>query len=118
MLSKPGGRVVRRQQRADVDVERQQIANGVRVLGAVQAMQRRRAGIEAPRGRAIERGFERRRERLARRGRRLRRALGRHHAGAQLAHDLLPDLGVAVDGVGIQRVERQAAGLRRARCDR
>ena len=108
----PGRGVVWRQQRADIDVEREQIANGVRVFGAVQTMQRGRAGIESPRRRSIERGFERRGERLARRGRRLRRVLGRHHPGAQLADDLLPDLGVAIDGGGAQRVERQAAGLR------
>ena len=40
-----GRRIVGRQQRADVDVEREQIADGVRVLGAVQPVQRRRAGI-------------------------------------------------------------------------
>ena len=38
-----GRRIVRRQQRADVDVEREQVANGVGVLGAVEPMQRRRA---------------------------------------------------------------------------
>ena len=49
--------VVGRQQRPRVDVEREQIADGVRVFGAVQAMERRPAGIRAGRGRAIESGL-------------------------------------------------------------
>ena len=45
-----GRGVVWRQQRADVDVEREQIANGVRLLGPVQTMQCRSARVEPPRG--------------------------------------------------------------------
>ena len=56
-------RIVWRQHRAHVHVERQQIANGVGVLGAVEPMQRRRARIGVPRRRAIELRLERRRER-------------------------------------------------------
>ena len=45
MLSKPAAESSGGSSAADVDVERQQIADGVGVLGAVQAMQRRRARI-------------------------------------------------------------------------
>ena len=39
MLSKPLRRIVRRQQRRDVDVEIQQVADRIRVFGAVQPME-------------------------------------------------------------------------------
>ena len=59
MLSKPAAESSGGSSAVDVDVERQQIADRVGVLGAVQAMQRRRAGIGAPRRGAIEPRFER-----------------------------------------------------------
>ena len=60
------------QQRRDVHVETEQIADGVGVLGAVQAMERGPAGIGAGRGRGIERPL--RATRPARRARRDRDA--------------------------------------------
>ena len=101
-----GGRIVRRQQRADVDVECEQIANR-------RSRTRRDSGGAAP-ARRIEltcRQHDRARPRaprecLTRRRGRLRRAVRRHHPGAQLAHDFLPHVGVPVD---IERVERSSA---------
>ena len=63
-------RVVGRQQRLDVDVDRQQIADGVGVLGAVQAMERRRVEVRARRVGAIEPRLERGGERVERGARR------------------------------------------------
>ena len=74
----------------------------LRVLGAVQPMQRRRARIGMQRRGAIELRFERRCERVARRRGRLRRGGRRHHPGAQLAHDLFPDVDAAVHLRGIR----------------
>ena len=51
-------RIVGRQKRRDVDLEVQQVANGVRVLGPVQAMQDDGAGIDARRGVAIDLRFQ------------------------------------------------------------
>jgi hypothetical protein len=51
-------RVIGRQHRRDVDVQVEQVANDVGVLGAVQTMQRRDAGIVAFGSGAIERRFE------------------------------------------------------------
>src|SRR5262245_35398210 len=40
------------------------------------------------------------------------RAAGRRHrAGAKLADDLLPDLGIGADMIEIERVERESSGL-------
>ena len=50
---------VARQERGDVDVEREHVADGVVILGAVQAMERfGAAGIRARRRGAVERGLE------------------------------------------------------------
>ena len=75
------------------------------VAEAVQSMQRRRAGVGMERRVPIEPPFQRGDKRLARGGRRLGRALRRHQAGAQLAHDLFPLLEVAVDGSRIHPLE-------------
>ena len=53
---------VARQQIGDVDGDAQQIANRVRVLGAVQAMQDVAARVVLLRGRGVEAGDERRPE--------------------------------------------------------
>ena len=62
-------RVVRRQQRRGVNVERQQVANRVLVFGAVQPVQRRATGIGAGGRRAIDGRLEPCDERRARRRR-------------------------------------------------
>jgi hypothetical protein len=107
------GRVVRRQQRGDVDVEREEIANRVRVFRAVQTMEDWTAGTRVQSGSAIELGFNRRRQRTIRRLVGLRRAGRRHRARPQLAHDALPDRGVLGDGGHVDIVEEDAGGGRR-----
>ena len=51
-------RIVGRQQRRDVDVEREHVADRVGVLGAVQAMEHRPAGIGRRRRRPIQLALE------------------------------------------------------------
>ena len=100
--------VVGRQQRRGVHLEPQEVAHGVGVLGAVQAAQRRRAGV--PRRRRVERALERRGQRVVGGLVRPRHTRGRHGAGAQLAHHLLPDLGV---GRRVLDVEAREVEVRR-----
>ncbi len=106
------GGVVRRQQRRGIDIERQQIANGVRVLGAVQAVQHGPSGIGLDRGRPIERIRKPGDELAACRGVRLRRALRRHHPDAHFPDGLFPDAGLRGDVRIVHVVERQPAALR------
>ena len=98
---------------ADVDVERQQVADGVLVLGAVQPAEGvGPAGIGVRRGGAVERGLERRDDGLVRRLVRPRLADGRHLPRAQLPDDLLPGDGVRGDVARHDRLERQVGFLR------
>ncbi len=99
-------RLVGRQELGDLDVEVQQIADGVAVLGAVQAVERlRAAGVRTRGGCRIELAFEPARELDTRFGGRPRLADGRHHAGAQLPDDFLPLGGMRGNGVERQRLE-------------
>ncbi len=86
------GRLVGRQKRRDVHVERQQIANRVGVLGAVQAMDRGMAGKR--RGRSIDGALEPRDQAVACRGVGPRHSRRRHHARPDLPDHPLPDRGV------------------------
>ena len=67
--------------------------------GAIQTMQRRRAGVER-RAAARSSADSSAAVNVSRARRRPGRAVGRHHPGAQLAHHLLPHLGVPVDRRG------------------
>ena len=111
MLSKPSLDAVGRQQRRDVDVEGQQVANGVGVFRPVQAMQRRRVEVGAGRRRAVEARFEIAGEGVEHGALGPPRAARRHHARADLADDLFPRRRVLPDVFEIHPVEQQAAGL-------
>ena len=74
-------RVVWRQQQRRINVQVQQIANRVCVLGAVQAMQHRPAGIRRARSHAIELAFEPARKGVEDRRRRTWRTWRRHQTG-------------------------------------
>jgi len=52
------GRVIRRQQRCGIHVESQQVADGVAVFGAVEAVERRTARVRMDLGSRIELRFE------------------------------------------------------------
>ena len=100
-----------RQQRGSVDLQRQQIADRVRVLRAVQAVGRHAARLGIVGGRAVERSLQRAAESVV--GCRLRPgpAGRRHHAAAQLLDHRLPAVGGRADIADVERVERQPAGL-------
>ena len=103
------GRLVAGQERLDVDVQREEIADGVVVLGAVEPMHgvdAARIGIGQPRG--VEPGLEQGGHGPV--GRRVgpRAAGGRHRFRAQLLDDALPELRVVGRARGIRRVEGEA----------
>ena len=101
--------VVGRQQGRGVDFKGEQIADGVRVLGAIQAVGRHPSRLDPRRGGAVELGFEPRPEAVV--GLPVRaRATGRgHHAAAQLQDDLLPCRRRVADAGDVQRIEREPA---------
>ena len=88
-------RVVGRQHRRRVDLEREQIADGVGVLDAIQAVNQSRAPDSASRARRDRARVVRwATSAVRRRLIRPRRALRRHHADAHLANDFFQDVGV------------------------
>ena len=95
-------RIVGRQQVRRVNLHRQQVANGVRILGPVQAVHGRPSGIRRRGAVRVERGFDTADERRVGGARRARRTGRRHHAAAELADHLLPDLDFSA---GVGRVE-------------
>ncbi len=97
MLSKPSLDPSAGSSGDDVHLEVEQIANRVGVLGAVQAMQRRRVEAGLRIGGRVEPRLERRGKRVEPLARRTRRAARRHHAGPDLANDLLPPLAMRAD---------------------
>ena len=93
-LSKPSSTLVDGQQLRGIDVEREQILDRVRVLVAVQPMQRE-CSPDRGSGCAADRAAPPSTRRTTRLSRLRAVAAGRrHHVAAQLAHDLLPSLGV------------------------
>ena len=103
--------IVGGKQRADVDLDAEEIADGVGVLRAVQAMHRRTAGIHVRGGRAVEGRFQSgdKCERSRRIGPRPTR--WRHRTGAQLPHNLFPRVGVGGNLRHVGGIEREARRL-------
>ena len=99
------GEIVGRQHRPGIDLQVQQIADGVRVLQAVEAMNGRPAGIRLCGGGAVEGGLQPRRERVVGRGVRPRAARRGHRLRTQLLEDLLPNIGVYPDVLDVDGVE-------------
>ena len=102
-------RLVRREQRPAIDLERQQIADGVCVFGAVEAMDCRSARIGIRRRGAVERGLEIRDGRGVGRGVRAPSRRRRHHAGPELAYHLFPHFGIVAHPIGVDRLERESS---------
>jgi hypothetical protein len=105
-----GTRVVRGKQRRRIDLEVEQVADGVGVLGAIEPMDERAAGIRPCTGGGIQTAFEPGDKRLFRLSRRRRHAGRRHHAGPELPDDLLPDLGVLLRTAGVEPLQHELAG--------
>ena len=104
--------IVGRQERAHVDVERQEIADRVVILGSGEPPDRRRpARIRAGGGRSIERGLQVADHGVVGRIVRAFLADGRHLAGPQLANHLLPDVRMADHVAGSNHIERETAFL-------
>ena len=100
------------QERGGVDVEGQQVSDGVLILGTIQTPQRLRAARIRPRGGGlVERCFQPREQGPAIVHRGLRHAGRRHRARAKFAHDLLPDLGAGTRIGDVGLVQHQAGGL-------
>ena len=104
-------RLVVRRQRVDVDVEPQQIADGVAILGAVHAVQQRTSGVGIGGGRAVQRGLQPGGEAFVGRVVGPRPAGWRHRAAAELPDDLLPDLDRVARLGQVDRLEHQPRGL-------
>ncbi len=102
------GRIVRRQQRGDIDLEIQKIADRVGVFGAVQTMEHDRArDWGGPRLlRSISASSQSRRPSYFARGGRGMPG-GGIMPGAQFANHLLPNLGMVADGGQIQLLQRK-----------
>jgi hypothetical protein len=105
-------RSIGRQQHVDVDIERQQIADGVGVLRAVQSVQRRCGECGVRVDRTVESRLELRREAIERCPLGATGAARRHHAGADLLGDLFPGLCISSDTGHVESVERQSRNLR------
>ncbi len=102
----PVARIVGRQERRGVDVQREQVADRVRVFGAVQPVQAR--GRQMRLGVLVDLVLEPGHELVARFTVERRAAVrGRHQPGAKLADDLLPGLGVRGHVVERERLEVQ-----------
>ena len=114
VVVEPAGGILGREKRGGVDLERQQIANRIRVLSPIEAVQPRRTRLWSTWRRRVQRGFEPRCQCVVGGLVRSRHACGRHGAGAQLAHDLLPDLRV---GRSIRRCRLHPGQGRRSCCD-
>ncbi len=101
-------RLVPGQQRLDVDLEREEVADGVAVLGAVQAVHRAGPpGVGVRGGRLVDTRRQPRggRARLVPAG--PRQAGRRHRAGPEPRDHALPPLGVGARPIHVRRVERE-----------
>ena len=103
-------RIVGRQQRANVDLEREEIPHGVRVLGAVQPMDDRPSGIRVRRAVRVERRLDPTGDRVIRRPIRPRQPDRRHRAAAQPRGDFFQGARILGDVIEIEGIEREIRG--------
>ena len=115
----PVALIVGRHQRRGVHVEREEVADGVLILGSVQPVQGHGAARVGPRRRGlVDLGLEPGGKAVGRRRIGARAPQGRHGAGADLPDDLFPDLGLRrhvleVDALELDgdRAARRQAGV-------
>ncbi len=103
------GRVIRRQQGCDVDLQVEDVTDRVGVLRSVQSVQRLGAGEGSNVAGTVQTGRELTGEGVEHRALRPRLSGGWHHARAHFADGLFPGLGVAGEICRVQHVERDAA---------
>jgi hypothetical protein len=101
--------VVGGKQRGRVDLKVEQVPYRVLIFGSIEAMQGlARTGVRPERECAIQIAFECPQELIDGGGvRTLRRGQRWHGAGAQLAHDLFPEIPVVCDALRVEGVEGQ-----------
>ena len=109
MLSKPKSPPSLGRSADDVRLDAEQVANRIRVLGAIEPMHGRGAGVRIRRGGRVERALERCDELVAHVGIGLRLLARRHRSNLELAQHLFPDRGIGVDVVEARPLERQLA---------
>jgi hypothetical protein len=107
----PESGIVGRKQRRRVDVQVEEIANGVGVLGPVEPPQDGPSGTGLARGRTIQVRLEGRDQSVVDCVGGPRHAQRRHGASPQFAHDSLPDVGAASDVPHVEPVQRQPTRL-------
>ena len=107
----PVAGVVGGQQRLGIDVEGQEVADGVGVLGPVQAVRRHPARLDGRGGGAVELGLEPPAELVEGRPGGTRPAGRGHHAAAQLQDHPLPDVGRLADAGHVRGVESEPPRL-------
>ena len=95
----------------DVDFQIEQVAHRAAVLRAVEAMDRRPAGIRIVQRNPIQRRLQPRHDRLGLGVSRPRPAGRRHAAGAELAQHLLPYGRIRRDVADVPSLQAQAGGL-------
>jgi hypothetical protein len=112
----PFRRIVGRQEGGRVDLERQQIADGVGILRAIQTMDRGPSGVRSLQRGTVEVRLEPAGECVIRSVVRTQHAGRRHLTGSQLAYDPLPQRRIARDVVQVRTIQHDA-GCGRLRCD-
>ena len=111
-IVEPEARLVTRQQRTAVDVERQQVTDRIGVLGPIEPVRRGRAAGHRPGGGGlVERALEPGPDGVIRRFVGAPRAGRRHRAGLQLPHDPFPHLRLFADTLEIELLENEPAAL-------
>ena len=103
--------VVGRQQRVDVELETEQVADRIGVLGAIETMQRRFPRVRRRESGLVERPFDRREESVDPGGIGTPRVGRRHHPRANLANHFFPGGGVRRHPGFVQVRQRQVAAL-------
>ena len=94
---------------AGIDVQIEQVMDGARVLGTVQALKRARAGTGRRGRRRVHVRFEGADQRLVHGSFRPRRKRRRHQTGPQLPDHLLGDFGMAPGTRHVKGGQRQSA---------
>ena len=107
----PVTRLVGGKQPAHVRLERQQIANRVRIFGSIQPVDERAPGVRRQTRGVVQCAGQRGEERVALGGARSRYTGRRHHAGADLPDHLLPHICMRRHVGKLGAIQRQAAGL-------